>query len=48
MPFKETKEHLYNILSHHLICYDDTEGYAEDLGKFQKFVAKYEGKESAK
>lgn len=38
----ETKEHLYNIVNHHMFCYDDTEGYKEDLEKFIKFTSKYE------
>ena len=37
----KTKEHLYNIVFHHLVCYDSSKGYKRDLDEFMKFCSKY-------
>ena len=42
LPFSETKEHMFSIVSHYFITYDETFQYANDLAKFKQFAFKYE------
>lgn len=42
LPLEETKEHLYNIINHYFITYDETNAYTKDLDNFKTFAAKYE------
>ena len=42
LPLDETKEHIYNIINHYLITYDETNSYTKDLDAFKAFAAKYE------
>ncbi len=42
LPFSETKEHMFNIVYHYFITYDETYQYMNDLAKFKQFAFKYE------
>lgn len=42
LPFQEAKEHMFNIVKHYLITYDDTNQYTNDLAAFKQFAFKYE------
>ena len=38
LPVEETKQHLINIMSNHLISYDLSEKYRNDVAKFKQFA----------
>ena len=42
LPFEETREHLYNIIENHLISYDLSENYRNDIASFKQFAFKNE------
>lgn len=42
LPFKESKEHMLNIVEHYLITYDETNQYTKDLAAFKQFAFQYE------
>ena len=42
LPFKESKEYMYNLVRHYFVAYDETNQYRNDLADFNKFAFEFE------
>ena len=42
LPFKESKEYMYNLVRHYFVAYDETNQYRNDVADFNKFAFEFE------
>ena len=42
LPFKESKEYMYDLVKHYFVAYDETNQYRLDLAEFKKFAFEFE------
>lgn len=47
LPFKETKEYMYDLVKHYFVAYDETNQYRLDLAEFKKFAFEFEQQQKA-
>lgn len=47
LPFKESKEYMYDLVKHYFVAYDETNQYRLDLAEFKKFAFEFEQQQKA-